>query len=49
MLYNAVGHILSLQAIKNHADQSKIQKCTALTYEQYSELLLSSAMTHNEI
>ena len=48
MFYNAVDPISSLQAVKNQADKSKIQKCTALTYEQYSELRISSAMTYDE-
>ena len=46
-LENVVDPIPSLQAVKNQADQLKTQTGTALTYEQYYELLLSAAMTND--
>ena len=46
MLKNFIDPIPSLQDVKNQANQFKRQTVTALTYEQYSELLLSDEITH---
>jgi hypothetical protein len=43
MLENAVHPIAELRAIKNQADQLKTNSGTALTYEEYSPLILSAA------
>ena len=45
---NFFDPIPSLQVVKNQADQFKTQTCTALSYEKYSELLLSAVMTHDD-
>jgi hypothetical protein len=47
MLENAVHPIAELCAIKNQADQLKTTRGTALTYEEYSRLLLSAAASYD--
>jgi hypothetical protein len=50
MLENAVHPIAKLRAIKNQADQRKTTSGFALTYEEYSRLLLSPAFSYyNEL
>ena len=45
---NVIGPITYLQYVKNNPDQFKIQTGTALTYDQYYELRLLSATTHDK-
>jgi hypothetical protein len=47
MLENAVHPIAELRAIKNQADQLKTTSGNALTYEEYSRLLLSAAASYD--
>jgi hypothetical protein len=47
MLENAVHPIAELRAIKNQADQLKTTHGTALTYEEYSRLVLSADASYN--
>ena len=46
MLESFIDPIPSLQDVKNQADQFKTETGTTLTYEQYSELLLSASTNH---
>ena len=45
MLENVVYPIPFIQAVKNQADQFKTQIGTDLTYNKYSELLISDSIT----
>jgi hypothetical protein len=47
MLENAVHPIAELRAVKNQADQLKTTSGTALTYEEYSRLVLSAAASYD--
>ena len=48
MFENDVDPIPSLQTFKNQVEQFKIHTGTGLTYEQYSELLISAAIIHDK-
>jgi hypothetical protein len=43
MLKNAIHPIAELRAIKNQADQLKTTSGTALTYEEYFQLVVAAA------
>ena len=45
---SVVDPIPYLQSVKNQADQLKTQTGTSMTYEQYSELFLSDAITQDK-
>jgi hypothetical protein len=47
MLENAVHPIAELRAVKNQADQLKTTSGAALTYEEYSRLVLSAAASYD--
>ena len=47
MLDNVIDTIPSLQAVKTQANRFKTHTVTALTYDQYSELLILDAITHD--
>jgi len=47
MLQNAVHPIMELHSVKNQADQHKTQTGQVLTYQQYSNLLLSAASAYD--
>ena len=47
MLENAVQSITELRQVKNNADLEKAKSGIVLTYDQYSSLLLSAAVAHD--